>query len=146
MGQTFLSTNSARCATRHQFIEVKTSVAREEGREAMFRRAMTAPRGGDQKSEEARSRQAEATNTDNVSLDPKHGNSRAYTLDRLSRRERPDLLAKVAAKQMSANAAAIEAGFRKKPSPFERVQKLLPELTTEQRRWLLEALRNEFDN
>lgn len=44
----------------------------------------------------------------------KRGTSLAYTLDRLER-ERPDLYAKVIAKEMSANAAAIEAGFRKPP-------------------------------
>jgi hypothetical protein len=42
------------------------------------------------------------------------GTTRAYTLDRLER-ERPDLFERVKAKELSANAAAIEAGFRKKP-------------------------------
>jgi hypothetical protein len=41
-----------------------------------------------------------------------HGTTRAYTLDRL-KRERPDLLKRVDAGELSANAAAIEAGFRK---------------------------------
>jgi hypothetical protein len=113
--------------------------------EAMFRRAMTAPRGGDQKSEEARSKQAEAINTDIVSIDPKHGNSRAYTLDRLQR-ERPELFAQVEAGKLSANAAAIQAGFRKKLTPFERVQKLLPELTAGERRWLWEELSKESNS
>jgi hypothetical protein len=40
------------------------------------------------------------------------GTSRAYTVSRLQR-EAPDLFAKVAAGEMSANAAAIKAGFRK---------------------------------
>jgi hypothetical protein len=48
--------------------------------------------------------------TDNISIKPEHGTSRAYTLDRL-KRERPDLFDKVAAGDMSANAAAIEARF-----------------------------------
>jgi len=43
----------------------------------------------------------------------KTGTSRAYTLDRLTR-ERPDLRARVDSKELSANAAAIEAGFRKR--------------------------------
>ena len=42
----------------------------------------------------------------------KHGTTRAYALDRL-KRDRPDLLARVLAGELSANAAAIEAGFRK---------------------------------
>ena len=56
------------------------------------------------------------------------GTSLAYTLDRL-KRERPDLYAKVIGKKLSANAAAIEAGFRKKLTPFEIMLKQLPKLT-----------------
>lgn len=67
------------------------------------------------------------------------GNSRAYTLDRLSRAA-PHLHAAVCAGELSANAAAIEAGFRKKPSPFEQVQKLIPKLTAQQRKQLIEML------
>jgi hypothetical protein len=47
-----------------------------------------------------------------TSLPRRTGNSRAYTLDRL-KRERPDLFERVARKELSANAAAIEAGFRR---------------------------------
>jgi hypothetical protein len=42
------------------------------------------------------------------------GNSAIYTLARLDR-DRPDLAAQVRSGRLSANAAAIEAGFRKKP-------------------------------
>jgi thioesterase domain-containing protein len=62
----------------------------------MWGGATTGPHGGDSKSEDAQIK------TDNVSLDPKHGNSLAYTLSRLAR-ERPDLYAKVVAEEMSAN-------------------------------------------
>jgi hypothetical protein len=82
---------------------------------------------------------------DIVTIKPERGNSRAYTLDRLQR-ERPELFAQVEAGTLSANAAAIQAGWRRKLTPFERVQKLLPELMAEQRRWLWEALRAKFDN
>jgi hypothetical protein len=51
----------------------------------------------------------------------KQGTSRAYTLDRLAR-ERPDLFEQVRAGELSANAAAIEAGFRKRPTPLERAR------------------------
>lgn len=44
---------------------------------------------------------------------------RAYDLSRLQR-EAPDLFAKVAAGEMSANAAAIKAGFRRRKSPLEK--------------------------
>jgi len=49
---------------------------------------------------------------DNVN-DRSGGNSKDYTLDRLAR-EDPELYEKVVADEMSANAAAIEAGFRDK--------------------------------
>jgi hypothetical protein len=46
------------------------------------------------------------------------GTSRAYTVSRLQR-EAPELFAQVAAGTISANAAAIKAGFRKKPTTLE---------------------------
>ena len=46
------------------------------------------------------------------------GNSRSYTVSRLQR-EAPELFAQVVAGTISANAAAIQAGFRKKPTPLE---------------------------
>ena len=54
------------------------------------------------------------TNDNVITKKPKQGNSKAYTLTRL-KKVRPDLLAKVEAGKLSANAAAIQAGFRKKP-------------------------------
>lgn len=64
----------------------------------------------------------------NVINSPKQGNSAPYTLNRL-KRTRPDLLEQVVAGDLSANAAAIEAGFRTKmvqvkPDP-EAVQRML---------------------
>jgi len=52
-------------------------------------------------------------NTDNISNSSGHGTSKDYTLDRLAR-ERPDLYEDVVQNRKSANAAAIEAGFRTK--------------------------------
>jgi hypothetical protein len=48
------------------------------------------------------------------------GTSRAYTVSRLQR-EAPELFAKVAAGEISANAAAIKAGFRKRKSPLDHL-------------------------
>ncbi len=48
----------------------------------------------------------------------KRGTSHAYTVARLDR-DRPDLAARVHAGELSANAAAIEAGFKKKPTPLD---------------------------
>jgi len=50
---------------------------------------------------------------DNISSSSGHGTSKDYTLDRLAR-EDAELYEKVVADEMSANAAAIEAGFRDK--------------------------------
>ena len=59
-------------------------------------------------------------NADNVSNKEKvqAGNSRSYTVSRLQR-EAPELFAQVVAGTLSANAAAIQAGFRKKPTLLE---------------------------
>jgi hypothetical protein len=58
--------------------------------------------------------QREGNQADNISLNkPEYGTSAAYTLARLNR-DRPDLAEKVRAKELSPNAAAIEAGFRKR--------------------------------
>ena len=79
---------------------------------AMWREAMKGKHGGDRRSEEA-------TKVDNVNLErASKGNSRSYTVSRLQR-ESPELFAQVAAGTISANAAAIKAGFRKKPTPLE---------------------------
>jgi len=66
---------------------------------------------------------------DNVNLNqPKGGNSSTYTLKRL-KRDNPRLAEQVIKGELSANAAAIEAGFRKKLTPFEQIVRLIPKLT-----------------
>lgn len=50
---------------------------------------------------------------DNVNLAPTDGNSETYALRRL-RGKRPDLHARVLARQITAHAAMIEAGFRRR--------------------------------
>jgi hypothetical protein len=55
--------------------------------------------------------------------------TRDHWLLRLERDGHVDLAAKVRAGELSANAAAIEAGFRKRATPLERILKLLPKLT-----------------
>lgn len=49
------------------------------------------------------------------------GTSRAYTLSRL-KREFPDLFQQVVAGELSANAAAIKAGFRRKTTPLHNLR------------------------
>lgn len=72
----------------------------------LLREVVTGSHGGDRRSEEA-------TNDNNVTNGRVTGNSKDYTLDRLAR-EDAELYEKVVADEMSANAAAIEAGFRDK--------------------------------
>jgi hypothetical protein len=64
--------------------------------------------GGDRRSERAKADQGGQS-----TLKPAQKNTKAHWLARL-RRDRPDLAEKVIAGELSANAAAIEAGFRKK--------------------------------
>jgi hypothetical protein len=60
------------------------------------------------------------------------GRGRAYILARLDR-DRPDLAAKVRVKKLTANSAAVLAGFRRKPTPLEKILNLLPRLASADR-------------
>jgi hypothetical protein len=65
------------------------------------------------------------------------GTSVLYTLKRL-KRDRPDLFQQVIGGKLSANAAAIQAGFRKQTTPIERIQKLWAKLSRDERKQHLE--------
>jgi hypothetical protein len=69
---------------------------------------------------------------DNIMEVETQGTSRAYTLSRL-RKQHPELYAEVCAGAMSANAAAIKAGFRKVPTPFEQISRLIEKLSPDER-------------
>ena len=58
---------------------------------------------------------------DNITIKPERGTSREYTASRLMK-QRPDLFEKVKAGELSANKAAIEAGFRKVKTPYDQLQ------------------------
>jgi hypothetical protein len=81
----------------------------------------------------------QGAHNDNIIMKAEQGTSLAYTLDRLNR-DHPELFAKVAAKELSAHAAAIAAGFRKKLTPFETIRKLIPKLTDDERSQLRSML------
>jgi hypothetical protein len=67
-------------------------------------------------------RRSEATNVDNIHVEERpSGTSRQAAVRRL-RKDRPDLLEKVRAGELSAHAAAIEAGFRKRATPLDRLR------------------------
>lgn len=82
------------------------------------------------------------------------GNSKTYTCERLSK-VAPELFEEVKAGRMSANAAAIQAGIRKKPRPeevcikafrktenrLEAIKMILGELKEHERQMLIEILR-----
>jgi hypothetical protein len=68
---------------------------------------------------------------DNV-MPANQGNSRSYTVSRLQR-EAPALFKQVVAKTLSANAAAIQAGFRKKPTVVDQFAALWKKANKEQR-------------
>lgn len=68
---------------------------------------------------------------DNV-MEAEQGNSRAYTLTRLQK-DYPEIFERVKAGELSANAGAIEAGFRKKRTPLQIALAQVPKLTPEER-------------
>ena len=70
---------------------------------------------------------------------PIRGNSKSYTVSRL-RREAPQLYAEVREGRLSANAAAIQAGFRKSLTPLEQIKRLLLKLSDAERDELREHL------
>ena len=60
--------------------------------------------------------QGEGEQVDNINSDQGGNIDKTYTLRRLAR-DRPDLLARVESGELTANAAAIEAGFRRRMRP-----------------------------
>lgn len=69
----------------------------------------------------------------------KQGTSRSYTLARLQR-VRPDLFEMVKAGKLSANAAAIKAGWRKKKTNLETMLGLWKKLTSDERKQFLKEV------
>ena len=62
----------------------------------------------------------------------RRGNSPTYLLKRL-KRDRPDLADKVVRGELSAHAAAVEAGFRKKPTPLAQLRQAWAKASPDQR-------------
>jgi hypothetical protein len=122
---------------------IKGKISEAEARQRIERGKLRA-HGGDRRSD-----QVDNTSND-INLKAKGGTSRSYTLARLDR-DRPDLAAKVDAGLMTANAAAIEAGFRKrgerkKLTRVERTQKTIAKWTKLERRALWRYLSQEFND
>jgi hypothetical protein len=70
---------------------------------------------------------------------PSKGNSRSYTVSRLQR-EAPELFAQVVAGTLSANAAAIQAGFRKKPTPLELLRAIWAKASNAERETFIQEI------
>ncbi len=69
------------------------------------------------------------------------GTTRSYTLSRLQR-QAPELFKRVCDGEMSANAAAIEAGFRKKDTPLDLLHRAWKKATAKEKRQFLKEVRD----
>jgi hypothetical protein len=105
----------------------------------LLREASTGKHGGDRKSEDFKSdnitletpARGKKTTSNGPSLEP--GNSRDYILARL-KRDHPELAERVVDGDLSANAAAIEAGFRRKATPLDQLTRAWSKATEEERK------------
>ena len=88
--------------------ELKAVIQDDAETLALFREAMVEGPG------QPKTTEAKSINDNVINTLSSQGNSKAYTVSRL-KRDRPDLFEKVVAGELSANKAAIEAGFRRKP-------------------------------
>lgn len=87
--------------------------------------------------------QSQSIDGDIITIKPERGTSRAYTLDRLSR-ERPDLYAEVVAKNLSANKAAIKAGWRDNPNDgLIKLRRAWKHASSDERKLFLAEISNE---
>jgi len=114
---------------------------------ARWRDLTVGQHGGDRKSENIKS--------NNITLDsdlftePEPGKKKAArgtSIEYLSARlrdERPDLFAKVVAKELTANRAAVEAGWRKTETALEMLQRGWRKATSDEQRQFLEWMSNE---
>jgi len=75
----------------------------------------------------------------NITSTKQRGTSKEYVVARLDR-DAPELAAKVRAGGISANAAAIEAGFRKKPTGIDRLRSAWKAATPSERRAFLKEV------
>jgi hypothetical protein len=100
----------------------------------LLEKADTGQHGGDRKSEYFKS--------SNTTLDnPDRG--KAYTLRRLEK-DAPSLFQKVLNNELSANAAAIVAGFRKKPSPYDQLVKAWEKASDQEREEFLSLIQQDL--
>ena len=100
----------------------------------MYREAMKGEHGGDKKSR---------INVDNINNDRRSdGTSRSYTLTRL-KHQKPELFQEVVQGKMSANAAAVLAGFRKLRTPLELLRSAWRKANVTERRTFLAEVQKD---
>ena len=122
---------------QHTWSEVvKGKITEDEGR-----RIVLHGHGGDRGNQYTGGKRQGGDNEKVTTLAPNEKNAKPHILARLDQK-RPDLAAKVRAGELSANAAAIEAKFRKKPPnrrkpAIEKILKLLPQLDDDDCRALI---------
>lgn len=96
-------------------------------------------RGGQEGNQNA-SKDVIKTKPDNISIrSGEHGTGKAYTLRRLEK-DAPDLFNAVVGGDLSANAAAIQAGFRRVPTAREKLMKAWNSANQEDRDWFLKEV------
>ena len=100
---------------------------------ALFREAMVEGPG------QPKTTEAKSINDNVINTLSSQGNSKAYTVSRL-KRDRPDLFEKVVAGELSANKAAIEAGFRRKPTTIEQIKTLWSKATPDEQSEFIQYL------
>jgi hypothetical protein len=69
-----------------------------------------------------------------------YGGNPEYIIARLKRDERVDLLDRIESGDLSPNAAAIEAGYRKRPTPLDTLQRAWRKASDDERQSFLEWL------
>ena len=61
------------------------------------------------------------------------------------KRDHPELAERVVNGELSANAAAIQAGFRKRPTGFDELVRAWKRASTEERARFWRSIRGQFD-
>lgn len=87
---------------------------------AMWREGMTEEPGNPTGSNQYQEKESGISNNITIST-PDRGTSRSYTVARL-KQQAPELFEKVVSGELSANAAAIQAGFRKVKTPLDNLE------------------------
>jgi hypothetical protein len=123
------------CGWKPDYVEALLKKSGDKEVLVMYRNAITRKKGTNQYTK---------VDSDNVTIQPERGNSIAYTLDRLSR-ENEDLFEKVKAGELSANAAAKKAGFRKPPSPLKQLRKWWSKASADERTTFLAEITTRED-